>query len=85
MLLLLALRPDGIASLFSARSESLRDPARSSFGRFDVTVARWRTRPSVIERNGASPPDPTVVSAADDSDAGFTERETASDLEVAGR
>ena len=85
VLLLLALRPDGIASLFSARSESLRDPARSSFGRFDVTVARWRTRPSVIERNGASPPDPTVVSAADDSDAGFTERETASDLEVAGR
>ena len=81
VLLLLALRPDGIASLFSARTVATRDPARSSFGRFDVTVARWKSRGSVMESNGASPPAAPNAQAPQPTDGSPTQADT-SEIEV---
>ena len=81
VLLLLALRPDGIASLFTARPVKARDPARSSFGRFDVTVARWKSRGSVIESNGASPPHAGSVTTPDRA-AGSPAPTDTSEIEV---
>lgn len=62
VLLLLALRPDGIASLFASRPLPARDGARSSFGRFDVTVSRWRAHRHTS--NGAMTDHSTMVDQA---------------------
>src|SRR5690606_8008479 len=45
VLALLALRPGGLASLFTAGARSANVPAPShAFGRFDLAVTRWRDR-----------------------------------------
>ncbi|HET7718722.1 MAG TPA: ABC transporter permease, partial [Acidimicrobiales bacterium] len=57
VLALVALRPGGLASLFGAPTRGSADAEPRSFGRFDVTVTRWRARHEV--RPAASPSEPS--------------------------
>lgn len=70
VLLLLALRPDGIASLFASRPTPAADATPRSFGRFDVTVARWRADRGAPDDDAIATEGPSVEVSDHNSDDG---------------